>query len=128
MRLLLDTHTLLWLMLDSPRLSQSANAALDDPDAELLVSAVSAYEISLKHQRGRLPEAGGIADNLTEVIETLDAAALPITVEHAQRAGALGLVHKDPFDRLLAAQAIVENIPIVSADPAFDTLGARRIW
>lgn len=128
MKLLLDTHALLWLLLDDRRLSPKANEAIDDPASELLISPVSAYEITLKHNLGKLAGATAIAGDFGATVMALRCSDLPVSIAHAQHAGGLDLIHRDPFDRLLAAQAIVENVPIVSADSAFDRLGARRIW
>ncbi|MFA9201162.1 MAG: type II toxin-antitoxin system VapC family toxin [Cypionkella sp.] len=126
--MLLDTHAFLWLILDSPRLSEGANRVINDPAAELLVSAVTAYEIGLKHRLGKLPLPPRLSGDFAAVVQEMSAAPLAISLAHAEWAAKLDSAHRDPFDRLLAAQAVIENIPIISADPALDALGARRIW
>lgn len=128
MRLLLDTHALLWLVDDDPRLSRAANRAIDDPTADLVVSPVSAYEIGLKHALGKLPGATQLVVNFGALLREHQCSELAVTIAHAHRAGTFDLIHRDPFDRILAAQAIIEDAAIVSADPAFDALGAKRIW
>ncbi len=128
MRLLLDTHALLWALELHPKLSSAARDALASPHVVTLVSPVSAYEIALKHKLGKLPNAARLATHFIDTLAPLAFTPLSVTIDHALRAGALDLAHRDPFDRLLAAQAIAENIPIVSADAAFDALGAQRIW
>ena len=120
MRLLLDTHALLWVLEANPRLSRRAAEAVAAPDTEKLVSAVSAFEICLKFKLGKLPGSAALAMAFAETIAAIACVPLPITVEHAEEAGKLDLGHKDPFDRLLIAQAIELRVPVVSADPAFD--------
>ncbi len=97
-------------------------------DTEVFVSAVSAWEIATKTRLGKWPEASAIADNIGLVIRELGFSALAITIDHGQRAGAFSGTHKDPFDRLLIAQAQAENLAIVSSDEIFDHYGIRRIW
>ncbi|HEX5183360.1 MAG TPA: type II toxin-antitoxin system VapC family toxin [Allosphingosinicella sp.] len=128
MRLLLDTHALLWAFLDSPRLSAAARAAIASPENEKLVSAVSAMEVTLKHRRGRLDEAAPFIRDGRMVLEGLDYTPLPIGFDHASLAGSLDIAHKDPFDRLLIAQARIERVPIVSNKKLFDDFGVRRLW
>jgi PIN domain nuclease of toxin-antitoxin system len=128
LRILLDTHTLLWAFLDSPRLSASARAAIASEENEKLVSAASAMEITLKHRRGRLAEAAPFVRDGRLVLDGIDATPLPIALDHASLAGSLDIAHKDPFDRLLIAQAIVERMPIVSNERLFDSFGVERIW
>lgn len=94
----------------------------------MLVSPVSAYEINLKYTLGKLPGAKFLAENFDEVITALDCQPLPITLSHAATAGALDLIHRDPFDRLLIAQSILEGVPLVSNDGVFDRFGVERIW
>ena len=128
MRLLLDTHTLLWALQDTSRLSRNAAQALAEPAAEMLVSPVSAYEIHLKYTLGKLPGAKFLAEKFDEVIATIDCRPLPITLLHASRAGTLDLAHRDPFDRLLMAQSLIEGVPLVSNETIFDQFGVERIW
>lgn len=128
MRLLLDTHTLLWVLENNPRLSRNAARLLAEPDAEKLVSAVSAYEICLKFNLGKLPGSAALAQAFEKAIFGLDFTPLSISLEHAEEAGQLDLIHKDPFDRLLIAQARIERVPIVSNERLFDDFGVERLW
>ena len=127
-RLLLDTHTLLWWAFDSPRLSKRARALLADPANTLLVSAASAWEISTKHRLGRLPEAAVLVQDMLGWFAEVGLTELPITVAHAQRAGGLAGEHKDPFDRMLAAQSLEEDVPVLGNDPLVGALGAALVW
>ena len=128
MRLLLDTHALLWALADNPRLSPRAAALIGQAGSRLLVSAVSAYEICAKHTLGKLPEAAALAADFEAELALVDAEWLPITPAHAIAAGKLDMRHRDPFDRLLIAQALAERVPLVSIDMAFDGFGVERIW
>lgn len=128
MTVLLDTHALLWWLNDSPRLGTKARGAIADPGNEILVSAASAWEITTKFRIGKLPDAAPIAGILDDVIADEGFATLPITFAHAQRAGSLPGEHRDPFDRMLIAQALTENLPLATLDPMFEQFGVRRIW
>ena len=128
MRLLLDTHAFLWWLFDDPKLSAPARAAIADPENIVQVSAASAWEIATKHRRGKLPEAGDVPRRLPDYISKARFTPLPVTVEHAMAAGALPGPHADPFDRMLIAQAIAENIPIVTIERLFKDYGAQVIW
>jgi PIN domain nuclease of toxin-antitoxin system len=128
LRLLLDTHTLLWVLEDNPRLSRRAAETLAAPGAELLVSAVSAFEICLKFNLGKLPGSAALAGAFEETIAATNCVPLPISLAHGEAAGKLDLSHKDPFDRLLIAQAQIERVPIVSNERLFDRFGVERIW
>jgi len=128
MKLLLDTHALLWYLLGDGNLSRNARTAIDENANEVLVSAVSAMEISTKYRIGKLPEAGVIAGRLAETIVMRGFQALPISVEHGDVAGALDIDHRDPFDRLLIAQAQIEQALLVSNETLFDRFAVRRLW
>ena len=128
MRILLDTHALLWAFLDSPRLSTKAREAIASLGNEKLISAASAMEVTLKHRRGRLDEAAPFVRHGRMVLEGLDFTPLPISFDHASLAGSLDIAHKDPFDRLLIAQSLIERAPIVSNEKLFDDFGVERIW
>lgn len=128
MRLLLDTHALIWALNEDARLSRPARDAIADPANEVLVSAASAMEVTTKHRLGKLDEAGALATDFATVIRAADYQPLPVTVRHAAQAGALPFAHKDPFDRLLIAQARVEGVPLVSNERLFDAFGVERIW
>lgn len=126
---LLDTHTLLWALSAPERLGDAISPVLRDRRTVLLVSAASAWEIGTKHRLGRLPRADGVIATLGRAIERLGGSTLPITFDHAQLAGSLDWSHADPFDRVLAAQALVEGVPLATRDRAFSALGGLRvIW
>ncbi|MGA9388955.1 MAG: type II toxin-antitoxin system VapC family toxin [Candidatus Sulfotelmatobacter sp.] len=128
MRCLLDTHTLIWWMTSDSHLSKFANNLIKHEENTSLVSAVSAWEIATKVRLGRLPAAADmiqdfIADLARERIQILD-----VNADHGIRAGSLPGPHKGPFDRMLIAQALAENIPIISNDRALDGYGVKRLW
>lgn len=128
MKALLDTHTLLWAAYRKELLSAHAKRIIEAKSNELLVSAASAWEVATKFRLGRLPNAQILANDFVGVVREAGYTLLSITPEHALRAGRLPGSHKDPFDRMLAAQAIHENMPIVSNDPCFDQFAVRREW
>lgn len=116
MRVLLDTHVWLWMWGEPERLRNEARTILEDPATELNVSAVSAWEIATKHAAGRLRLPSPAHEWLTEPRHRRDVTELPITFSHAIRAGTLPPHHRDPFDRMLIAQAQVEDLVLVTAD------------
>ncbi|MFY9911149.1 MAG: type II toxin-antitoxin system VapC family toxin [Candidatus Sulfotelmatobacter sp.] len=128
MRCLLDTHTLIWWMTMDSQLSTVAQAIIKERDNLSLASAVSAWEIATKVRLGRLPIAAGLVQNFAADLAQQRIEIIPITAEHGIRAGLLPGPHKDPFDRMLIAQALTENIPIVSDDKALDGYGVTRLW
>lgn len=128
MRILLDTHALLWWLFDDPKLTDRARTIVGDPQTTVLVSSASAWEISTKSRLGRLPEAGDVAQQLPVYIRRARFAELSITIEHALAAGSLPGPHRDPFDRMLIAQAREESIPLVSSDRIFSDYGVDVIW
>lgn len=128
MRLLLDTHALVWWLIDDPKLSATAGGLIDDRANEIAVSPVSAYELRFKALKGLLPGGETLAAEIGRMAEHAEFAILALTLEHALVAGALPLPHRDPFGRLLAAQAIVDGYTMLSADLAFDGLRAPRTW
>lgn len=123
MRLLLDTQVFLWWLRDDRRLAPSFAAAIRAPANEVLVSAASVWEAAIKAALGKL-ELGG---DLVEEIAANRFTELPIAARHAQRAGALPRFHDDPFDRLLAAQALVERVPLATHDPVFGAYGVELL-
>jgi len=125
---LLDTHTLLWAAYRKDLLSARATSILESKSNELIISAASAWEIDTKFRLGRLPYANVLANDFISVVTDAGYEMLSISAEHALRAGQLPGEHKDPFDRMLAAQAIHENIPLISNDTCFDAFGVRRKW
>jgi len=127
-RVLLDTHALLWAALSPDKLSTKARALLESFNTEVLVSAASGWEIATKVRIGKLPDAAGFSAEIGSRIERLGFQPLSVTLEHASRAGLLAIPHRDPFDRMLIAQAQAENLPLVSNERLFDAFGIRRIW
>jgi len=128
MRVLLDTHALLWWLDGDKRLGKRARTAIADERTTVLVSAASAWEITTKARLGKLPGAVEVAADVGACLRSQRFDALDITMAHAQRAGALPGAHRDPFDRMLIAQAQAENLPLVSNDEIFDRYGVVRIW
>ena len=128
MRLLLDTHTLLWWLNESASLPSSARKLISDRSNEILVSAVSAWEIATKVRLGRLPDTVELAQDFVGYMKREGFQELPISIEHAIRAGLLPGFHKDPFDRMLVAQSQAENVSIVSNDGKFDPYHVQRLW
>lgn len=128
-RLLVDTHALLWYLAGDGQLSETVRATIDNPDVTVLVSAASAWEITTKYRLGKLPhDHSGLAADVDRAIQMYGFTPLPISVPHAQRAGALPGPHKDPFDRMLVAQALSDGIPIASNEEVFDSYGVVRVW
>jgi PIN domain nuclease of toxin-antitoxin system len=127
-RLLLDTHALLWWLDGDARLSRAAKRAIGLETNTVYVSAASAWEITTKARLGKLPGALDVAADVPGALASQGFEGLSITVEHAQVAGNLPGPHRDPFDRMLIAQAQVEGLPIVSIDEALDGYGVRRLW
>lgn len=128
MRVLLDTHTLLWWAHEPEKLSEAAVDAVGDERNEVLVSAVSAMEISTKSRLGKLEYASSLADRFLTRIAEFGFVPLSVSCAHAERAGNLGGEHRDPWDRLLAAQAQLEMIPLVSTDERMAGWNVRVIW
>jgi PIN domain nuclease of toxin-antitoxin system len=127
--LLLDTHTLLWALTDPHRLSPRVAQLIRDTGNVLLVSAASAWEITTKQRLGRLPSAGPLIAGYTAHLAALGAEELPIRSAHALKAGSFRIDHRDPFDRMLAAQAILEGAPLLTNDAAFSTFpDLQTIW
>jgi PIN domain nuclease of toxin-antitoxin system len=128
MRVLLDTHTFLWWLDGDRRLSRRARSVIATPANTVLVSAASAWEITTKARIGKLPGALPVAADVAACVAAQAFSGLDITLVHAQRAGRLPGDHRDPFDRMLAAQAQLEDLPVVSNDDVFDSYGVNRIW
>ena len=128
MQVLLDTHTFLWWLFDDSRLSGTARRLIADSSHRVLVSAASVWEISTKHRLGKLPEAGDIVSDIPAWIEKARFDALPITARHAQLAGGWKAAHRDPFDRMLAAQARLEETPLISKDRTLKEFAIELVW
>lgn len=127
MRLLLDTHSFLFWCNDDPALSSKAGKAIASSANECYVSAATVWEVSIKTKAGKM-NAQALLDSLDDLLEEHHFHDLPVTVQHAVTAGALPLHHKDPFDRMLVAQAQRENLVVVSRDQILDSYGIRRLW
>ncbi len=128
MRILLDTHAFLWWLAGSERLSEAARAAISDAANDIFISAASAWEITTKHRLGRLPGAEIVALDVVGCIRSQGFRELPITAHNGERAGRLPGPHRDPFDRMLIAQALTLDLPLVSVEKLFDRYGVKRIW
>ena len=128
MKVLLDTHTLLWWVLGSPQLSTTAAAVLGGTGTAIVVSAVSGHEIATKCRLGKLLVPACLAEHLEQMVAENGWQPLPLSIAHAQLAGRLPGAHKDPFDRMLAAQALIEDMPLVTKDSAVAGFGVKTIW
>ena len=128
MRALLDTHAFLWWIGDDPRLSERAREVLSDGDNDLVFSAASGWEIAIKARLGRLHVSGDLNTYLVRQLTENYTSVLPVHLSHALRVHALPDHHRDPFDRLLVAQAIVEEIPLLSADPRIARYPVEVVW
>jgi PIN domain nuclease of toxin-antitoxin system len=127
-RALLDTHTFLWAALDDRRLSSEARGIIEDRSNEIVFSAASAYELTVKARGGRLTLPAPLDVYIPTRLRAFAFDALSIELAHAIRAGALPLVHRDPWDRLLVAQAQIEDLPIITMDPIIGQYDVETIW
>ena len=128
MRILLDTHVLLWWLSGNEALSSPARAAIADAANQTFVSAASAWEIAIKSKQGRLPTAASFVGNIATTIFRHGFLPMPITVSDGDEAGGLPLHHKDPFDRMLIAQALAHSLTLISNERLFDRYGVARLW
>jgi PIN domain nuclease of toxin-antitoxin system len=128
MRILLDSHVLFWLLDGDARLSDTARDAIEAPATIVHVSAVTAFEVANKVRTGKWPAAETMAGRLLEVVARFNFEPLPLTLEHARHAGLSAVPHRDPFDRMLAAQAEIEGISLVTADPIFHQFNVQTLW
>ena len=128
MTVLLDTCAVIWAALAPSSLGTHARRSIADPSNVVMVSAASAWEIATKVRLGRLPSAEDLERTYLDVMDDAGYTLLAIDTEAALRAGRLASAHRDPFDRIIAAQALALDIPVVSPDTAFDQLGVRRLW
>jgi PIN domain nuclease of toxin-antitoxin system len=128
-RVIVDTHVLLWMLTDPALLSTDARDALRPQRVEVYVSAATAWELSTKHRLGRLPQADVLLHAYDGHLKRLGAHDLKMTSAHARLAGSLDWQHRDPFDRMIAAQAMIESLALITADKAFNTVnGVRTLW
>jgi PIN domain nuclease of toxin-antitoxin system len=128
LRLLLDTHAFLWWLSGDGALSVRAREAVADAANEIFVSAASAWEIATKHRIGKLPGVAIVVADFDRAISDQGFHGLPISVRHGQIAGTLPGAHRDPFDRMLIAQAMQESLALVSNEHIFDTFAVARLW
>lgn len=129
MRVLLDTHAILWWWTDPDQFRKATLAKLCRPDTEVLISSVSAFELAYKNRNGQLPLPPGLLDDFEDILREERWTPLPLSTAHSLTAGQLNSPHKDPFDRLLAAQALTEKATLVTSDPAFATFkGLKLMW
>ena len=128
MQFLIDTHALIWFILDNPKLSRKAKDMIEDKTNKRFVSTVCVWEIAIKMSIGKLNMGGTFEQLFPEQLTINDMQLLPITTDHLYRIIDLPFHHRDPFDRLMIAQSIVESIPIISRDSAFDAYPIERLW
>lgn len=128
LRLLLDTHALIWWLAGDEALSSRAREAIEDEGNSIAVSAASAMEIATKFRIGKLPDAALLAQDFEAIIADQGFVELAITVHHALRAGEMNIAHKDPFDRFLIAQAQSEDMVLISNEALFDGFAVKRLW
>ena len=128
MAFLLDTHALLWWLAEPERLSPVVHATLSDPDQSVFISAASAWEIATKHRLGRLPTAEVLLQEGWALMERQGFQPLPVNWSHGLRAGRYAMPHRDPFDRLLAAQAELEQLILITLDPALAPFPCQTLW
>ncbi|ANV92039.1 type II toxin-antitoxin system VapC family toxin [Picosynechococcus sp. PCC 8807] len=120
-RYLIDTHILLWWIFNDPKLDQTSRKIIQNPQNKILVSSATAWEIATKNRIGKLPEATELLENYPEILKQARFLELSISTAHALRAGLLPINHRDPFDRMIMAQSELEQIPVITHDPAFQT-------
>lgn len=125
---LLDTHVILWALLDAPNLSSNAKKTIIAPENTLFASSASAWEIATKYRIGKLNQAEKLVKMYTQYIEKLHCKTLTISNEHALKAGTLPGPHRDPFDRMIMAQATIENLTVITKDPIFTEYGIKTLW
>jgi PIN domain nuclease of toxin-antitoxin system len=128
LNLLLDTHAFLWWIAGDPALSRPARTAIGDESNTVYVSAASAWEIATKFRIGKLPGVAAVAGNLAAVLGAQGFVPLPVAFAHGQAAGALPGPLKDPFDRMLIAQAMLDRMTLVSNERGFGVYGVQRLW
>lgn len=121
MSYLIDTHIFLWWLFDDPKLDTTCRDIIRSPDHRIFVSSVSAWEIATKYRIGKLPEAKQLVEQYSQILHQAKFIELTITSAHALRAGSLPIAHRDPFDRMIMAQAELESLPVITYDKAFQT-------
>ncbi|MEH2142372.1 type II toxin-antitoxin system VapC family toxin [Nostoc sp.] len=121
MSYVIDTHILLWWLFDDPKLHTDCRDIIRNPDHRIIVSSASAWEIATKYRMGKLPEAKQLVEQYSQILHQAKFIELPITTAHALRAGSLPIAHRDPFDRMIMAQAEIESLLVITYDKAFQT-------
>ena len=121
MSYLIDTHIFLWWLFDDPKLHTECRDIIRNPDHRIIVSSASAWEIATKYRIGKLPEAKQLVEQYSQILYQAKFIELAITTAHALRAGSLPIAHRDPFDRMIMAQAELESLPVITYDAAFQT-------
>jgi PIN domain nuclease of toxin-antitoxin system len=127
-KLLLDSHALIWWLSGDHRLSRPARAALERDENDVHVSAATAWEICTKHRIGKLPHSAALAASFEAIVRERGFLLLDMNVRHAAHAASVLGDHKDPFDRMLIAQALLEELTLVSNEARFDAFGVHRLW
>ena len=128
MKVLLDTHAFLWALIDPDKLSSNARQLLEDDATDVMVSAASAWEIATKFRLGKLAGAKRVIADYAGALHGLQATPLAVTSGHALKAESWKVAHRDPFDRMLAAQSALEKLALISCDPAMEQFGIEVIW
>jgi PIN domain nuclease of toxin-antitoxin system len=128
MKFIADTHAFIWFITDSPQLSAQAKKLFESPESERLLSIASIWEIAIKTNLGKLSFDKPLEQFLPEQIALNYIRLLDISLLHALRVANLPLHHRDPFDRMIVAQSLVENLPILSDDGVLDAYGVKRVW
>lgn len=128
MKVLLDTHAFLWWLFDDPKLPAGVREVIADLDNDVYVSSASAWEIATKHRLGKLDAAELLVKDISGWIAKAGFREIPISVAHGQHAGSWRHEHRDPFDRMLAAQSALEDLPLITADKALHSFGITVIW
>jgi PIN domain nuclease of toxin-antitoxin system len=128
MRFIADTHAFIWFVTDSPQRSVRAKELFESTESERLLSMASLWEIAIKANPGKLAFARPLGQFIPEQLALNYVRLLDILLPHVLQVGALSLYHRDPFDRMIIAQSLVENLPVLSSDNAFDAYGVNRIW
>jgi PIN domain nuclease of toxin-antitoxin system len=125
---LLDTHALIWWLTADPELPERARSIIADSDNRVFASTVSAFEIANKHRIGKLPQVAALLNDYVGLIAGQGFAELPISTAHALAAGTLTIAHRDPFDRMLIAQAQIDGLTVITNEHLFEQCGVTRLW
>jgi PIN domain nuclease of toxin-antitoxin system len=128
MKILLDTHAILWFFAGSEKISQTAKKLIDDVKNLKLISIASAWEMAIKQSQGKLELSKTASQYITEKLVFKDFSLLPIQLDHLELISSLTFHHRDPFDRILIAQAIIEKVPILTKDKFFENYPVQCIW